>query len=248
MLWLDIAEQDLGVPLPRPLRAGVSTRVGGVSRGAFASLNLSSASGDDPRAVEENWRRFAGALGFPREEVVRLRQVHGSRVVEVDSAPPEPEEGDALLTFRPGPVLSVTVADCFPVFGVSLSTPALFLAHAGWRGMAGGIIRECLRSLRRKGIGGGEVMLVFGPGIGPCCFRVSPEVARLFPSFAVRWGEDGAYVDLMAVGAAQAREEGVREDRIVFPPFCTFCRGDLFFSYRRDGPRSGRMAAVVQML
>lgn len=250
VLWLDITEGDLPVPPSRPVRAGVSTRVGGVSRGPYTSLNLSATSGDDPFSVEENWRRFSRALGFPREAVVRLRQVHGSRVVEVagpgSDAPPE--EGDALLTFSPGPVLSVTVADCFPVFGFSRSAPALFLAHAGWRGTLGGIVRECLRALRRRGIRGEEVTLLFGPGIGPCCFRVSPEVARLFPSFAVREGEDGFYVDLPAANAAQAREEGVREEGLFFSDLCTSCRGDLFFSYRRDGPRSGRMAAVAQML
>lgn len=250
VLWLDLTEQDLPVPPPRPLRAGMSTRVGGVSRGAYASLNLSSAAGDDPLSVEENWRRFSRALGFRREEVVHLRQVHGFRVVEVEgsSSGLPPEEGDALLTFRPGPVLSVTVADCFPVFGISLSAPALFLAHAGWRGTAGGILRECLRSLRRRGIEGSEVLLLFGPGIGPCCFRVSPEVARLFPPVAVEEREGGFYVDLPLANAVQAREEGVREDRLVFSGLCTSCRGDLFFSYRRDGPRSGRMAAVAQML
>jgi YfiH family protein len=245
-----MTEGDLPVPPPRPLRVGVSTRVGGVSRGAYASLNLSLASGDDPLSVKENWHRFSRALGFPQEAVVRLRQVHGSRVVEVEGPGSglSPEEGDALLTFTPGPVLSVTVADCFPVFGISLSTPAVFLAHAGWRGTLGGIVRECLRALRQRGIGGEEVSLLFGPGIGPCCFRVSPEVARLFPSFAVREREDGFYVDLPAANAAQAREEGVREEGLFFSGLCTSCRGDLFFSYRRDGPRSGRMAAVVQML
>src|SRR5436305_9802634 len=163
-------------------RAASSTRLGGVSEGAFESLNLGRLTGDRVEDVRENRRRLAGAIGVDPELVLIGRQVHGAGVIR-HSGPTEPRayahpapglpEVDGHATDRPGLAPLVFVADCLPV---ALSGPrGVAMIHCGWRGLAGGIVERGVREVEAEAA-------AVGPGIGPCCYEVGDEVRDAFTS------------------------------------------------------------------
>ncbi len=237
------------VPLlttPLPVPHGFSTRMGGVSEGPFAGLNLSAAVGDDPDKVAENQRRLLAHFGFPK--VAALRQVHGTQVHAVEA--PGVYEGDGLLTATPGLLLRVTVADCYPVL---LYHPkgVVGALHAGWRGVVGGILPEALRLLEaRYGLDPGEAYLALGPGIGGACYQVGEEVAERFGqagllTFRPDPKAPGRYLlDLKAALLQQAKDAGIPKERIYCVNLCTHCEPTLF-SHRRDRGQTGRMWGVI---
>jgi YfiH family protein len=202
-----------------------TTRRGGVSEGPYASLNLGLRTDDDAERVGENRERVRAQAGAAR--LAHGRQVHGTRVV-VDGH--GIEEADGQVTTQPDVAAIVLVADCLPV---ALAGPgAVAMLHAGWRGLAGGVLEEGVRAL-----GEGPVAAAIGPGIGPCCYAVGDDVRAAF-------GSSGATVDLKAIarerlaaaGAAAVHDCGV----------CTMCTPpDLLFSHRRDGPRTGRQGGLA---
>ncbi|WP_022799341.1 polyphenol oxidase family protein [Thermus islandicus] len=236
------------VPLlltPLPVPHGFTTRVGGVSQGPFWSLNLSAATGDDPKRVAENQRRVLAAFGHP--PVAGLRQVHGTEVHLVEG--PGVWEGDGLLTRTPGLLLRVGVADCYPLL---LYHPGGLVGalHAGWRGVVGGILLKALALLERIGLDPQEAHLALGPGIGGCCYQVGEEVALRFAeaglfTFREDPGSPGRYLlDLEKALLLQAERAGLREERIYRVGLCSHCAPHLF-SHRRDGGRTGRMWGLV---
>jgi YfiH family protein len=238
------------VPLlttPLPVPHGFTTRLGGVSEGPFASLNLSAATGDDPERVAENQRRVLSAFGHP--PVAALKQVHGTQVHRV--AGPGLWEGDGLLTRTPGLLLRVGVADCYPLL---LYHPqgAVGALHAGWRGVVGGILPRALELLAEWGMDPREVHLAMGPGIGGGCYQVGEEVAERFqeaglPTLRPDPQAPGKHLlDLEAALLLQARRAGVREERIYRVGLCTHCQPTLF-SHRRDRGRTGRMWGLVML-
>ncbi len=237
-----------------PFFHAFSTRLGGVSRGPFRSLNLGFAPGERRENVGENRRRFFRAAGLGALKPVGLRQVHGREVFEVRSSgggggrPP----GDGLMVAERGLALTVSTADCYPVILASLRPRALALLHAGRGGAARGIVASAVSKMETAyGVKAGELLAVLGPGIGPCCYEVGEEVARAFRGFAgaLRPGKEGRYfLDLPGVIRAQLREAGVPEERVVLSGACTRCQSELFFSYRRDGPFTGRLMAVAGLL
>lgn len=233
-------------------RAVFSTRRGGVSRGPFATLDLSYAVGDMPERVGENRRRLAAATGFDAGALVVGRQVHGTRIATVAAA----DRGrgaadqrhaladvDGLLTGEPGLPLMVAVADCVPVVvvaagrGGALRVAAL---HAGWRGLLAGILERGVQLLRRHG---SIVAAVVGPSIGPCCFAVGEEVGRAFERQYPGTWHDGR-VDLWGAAVRQLTDAGVAERAVTLARVCTSC-DERFFSHRRDAGRSGRQAGIV---
>uniref|UniRef100_A0A7C2FU60 Purine nucleoside phosphorylase n=1 Tax=Thermus islandicus TaxID=540988 RepID=A0A7C2FU60_9DEIN len=239
------------VPLlttPLPVPHGFTTRVGGVSQGPFWSLNLSAATGDEPERVAENQRRVLAAFGHP--PVAGLRQVHGTEVHPVEG--PGVWEGDGLLTRTPGLLLRVGVADCYPLL---LYHPGGLVGalHAGWRGVVGGILPRALRLVGEAyGLDPGEVHLALGPGIGGACYQVGEEVVERFAeaglfTFREDPGSPGRYLlDLEKALLLQAKEAGLREERIYRVGRCTHCAPHLF-SHRRDGGRTGRMWGLVML-
>jgi hypothetical protein len=216
-----------------------TTRVGGVSEGPYASLNLGRKSGDDVGHVDENRRIACDAIGADLEKLALNYQVHSDRVLR--AAPGvRGEQADALWTDEPGlPILAMS-ADCLPIAlaRVDSRTPAVAVLHAGWRGLLGGIVAAGAQAL-----GGGELAAAIGPGIGPCCYDVGEEVAA---PFRERFGDDvvrGQRLDLWTSAERALRAAGIeRVDRF---DRCTSCEPETFFSHRRDAGRTGRQGVIA---
>jgi YfiH family protein len=226
-------------------RALFTTRRGGVSGGPFASLNLGRLTGDEGTAVDANRDRLAAATGCARERFLYGRQVHGASVRRATEAPgparPHAEE-DGQATVLGGHPALVFVADCLPVLlhaggDDGAGPPAVAAVHAGWRGLAGGILAEGVRALRDLGARG-RVTALIGPGARGCCYEVGEEVHAAFAAYDARRGERN--LDLAAVAAADLADADVHDTGL-----CTMCRPDLFFSHRADGGVTGRQAGVV---
>jgi len=222
--------------------AGVlfSTRAGGVSEGAFASLNLGLLTADAPENVAENRRRLGEWTGHPWQRVCYGRQVHGARV-RCATEPPSParpygEEDGQATALRDAAAL-VFVADCLPV--VLASPGGVAALHGGWRPLAGGILAEGLRALREVG-GDGPVQAAIGPGARGCCYEVGEEVHAHFADCDARRGE--RMLDLAAVARVQLRRLGV--ETVHDSGVCTIC-DERLFSHRRDRGVTGRQAGVV---
>ncbi len=230
-------------PAPAGVRAVMTTRRGGESRGAWAELNLATHVGDDPAAVAANRRRLREALALPAEPAW-LEQVHGAAVAVLPRVGAEP--ADAAVTFTPGAVCAVLVADCLPVFLAGRAGDRVGIAHAGWRGLAGGVIEATVAALDC----GPEALVAWlGPSIGPDAFEVGGEVREAFvgrdpgAAGAFRAGRAGRYLaDLPALARRRLAALGVRDVRGGGP--CTHADAARFYSYRRDGA-TGRMAALA---
>ncbi len=231
-----------------------TTRLGGTSRGAYRSLNLAYRVGDAPRAVATNRYRLADALGMAPDAPVEAAQVHGCGVAVVARSPGRPIRGvDALATARRGVWLAIYAADCVPALIVDAKTPAIAAVHAGWRGTAAGVVPATIARMREAfGTVPGECLAMLGPAIGGCCYEVDAPVARAmagapwWPRAARPTGPERWHLDLRAAVHAQLVASGLPAARITAVPYCTACRPDLFFSYRRDRT-CGRMAAYISL-
>jgi len=205
-------------------------RAGGVSSDQFASLNLGPATGDRPEHVRENLQRAADGL-----PVAAMRQVHGADVRTVTGPTGASEEADGLVTTEPGLALVVTTADCLPV-GLAAGG-AIAMLHAGWRGLAAGILEAGVQRLRALA-GSAPVHAAVGPGAGVCCYEVGDDVAANFPG-QVRGGR----LDLKAAASERLRAAGVVT--VLDVDRCTMCEPDVFFSHRRSGPTTGRQGGLI---
>jgi len=221
-------------------RVVFSSRGGGVSGGAFASLNLGLLTDDAPENVRENRRRLGGRVGQPWERFCYGRQVHGARVRRATEPPSDARpyaEEDGQATALDDAAAIVFTADCLPV--LLAADGAVAALHCGWRPLAAGIVAEGVGALREVG-GTGEVRAAIGPGARGCCYEVGEEVHERFAAYDARRGERN--LDLAAVAAEQLREHGV--DVVHDTGLCTIC-DDAFFSHRRDHGVTGRQAGVV---
>jgi hypothetical protein len=235
------AGNHIGVDLPGA-RAVFTTRRGGHSSGLYASLNLGLLTDDRAEDVRRNRLTLAAALGVAG--FAYIRQVHGTRVVRSSAAgerpPGELKEADGQVTAVPGVAPMVMTADCLPI-AIS-GAGAVGVVHAGWRGLAGGVIAAGVRAVRELG-DDEELAAAIGPGAGGCCYEVGEEVHAAFASYGhgVRRGRN---LDMKAVAAAQLRAAGV--DRVHDVGLCTICAAEsLFFSHRRDHGVTGRQAGVA---
>ena len=228
-----------------PVDVAFTDRHGGTSGGPFASLNLTDRTGDSPEAVRQNLTAVAAALtGDPTRRLVLMHQVHGADVHVVDStgAATEPV-ADAMVTALPDVVLVVRSADCVPVLLADTEAGVLGVAHAGRAGVAGGVVPNTVRAMRR--LGAADITGWLGPHVCGACYEVPDElrteVSAVVPeSFALtRAGTPS--LDLGAGVTAQLRHEGVA---VVDASRCTMEDDDLF-SHRRQGGRSGRLAGLV---
>jgi YfiH family protein len=216
-----------------------TTRVGGVSEGPYASLNLGRKSGDDVAHVDENRRIACAGLGADLEALALNYQVHSDRVLRA-AAGMRGEHADGLWTDEPGQAILAMSADCLPIALARTDTraPAVAVLHAGWRGLLAGIVAAGTEAL-----GGGELAAAIGPGIGPCCYEVGEEVAA---PFRERFGDDvvrGSRLDLWTSAERALRAAGVeRVDRF---DRCTACEPETFFSHRRDAGRTGRQGVIA---
>jgi len=239
---------------------GFCGRPGGVSPTPFDSLNLSAAVGDDPSNVRANLERVAAQTGVAADRFVFMNQVHENAVRVVherdlhryrDAWP----EVDALVTDRKGLALCVRTADCLPVLLYDKQAGAVAAVHAGWRGIAGGVLQATVGELSsRFGASPKRVYAALGPCIRPCCYRVGQDVAWAFREYrtdpgvlAPASGKGGWTLDLAAAARSILRKLGVKSDRIDSMDLCTSCERKEFFSHRRDGAPTGRMLNFVGM-
>ena len=241
-------------PAPANVRAVMTTRAGGVSRAPFDSFNPASHVGDDPASVAENRRILRE--GLPAEPLW-LNQVHGTRVFEVflpllqrgEVTP----EADASLTRQPGQVCAVLTADCLPVLFCDDAGSVVAAAHAGWRGLASGVLEETVESM---GVEPGRILVWLGAAIGPDSFEVGPEVRETFVAqhpmagIAFRPALPGTLdeaprkwlADIYMLSRIRLAAIGV--ERVYGGGDCSLKDSRRFFSYRRDG-RTGRMASLI---
>ncbi len=211
--------------------------------------------------MSTNRRRFADLLGLASDALAEAEQVHGNRVavlVRGTGTPLDPgghpvRGVDALVTNHRGLWLAIYAADCVPVLIIDATTPAVAAAHAGWRGIAAGVVPATIASMRGAfGTHPGHCTVELGPAIGGCCYEVDAPVAQAmegapwWPDAARPTGPERWHLDLRVAVRRQLLEVGVPADRIRSVPYCTACRPDLFFSYRRDGA-TGRMAACISL-
>ncbi len=206
-----------------------TTRAGGVSEPPYDSLNLTIGTGDDRARVEENRRIACATVGVPSDSLVFNRQVH-SPTVHRAHAGTRGEPGDGLWTDEPGVSMLAMSADCVPIaIARTDGRPALAVLHAGWRGLAEGIVASGVAALGAES----GLAAVVGPAIGPCCYEVGPEVSSLYDADLTR----GRKLDLWTASERALRAAGVERVRRV--DLCTRCHPELFFSHRRDGRARG---------
>jgi len=224
-------------------RALFTTRRGGSSTGPYASLNMGTTTGPQPADVIRNRRALQDRLGVA---LAWGHQVHGTRVAVASRAPSSsaaPEQADGQATVAAGVAATVMVADCVPI--VVAGEGAVAVLHAGWRGLAAGIISEGVGRLRDLGAGG-PLSAAIGPGAGPCCYEVGEEVHAAFSTHgaAARYGRN---LDLKAVAASELERAGVEQVHDV--GLCTICSdSSLFFSHRRDRGVTGRQAGLAWLV
>ena len=243
---------------PPGVQAAMSLREGGVSQGPYRSLNISRSVGDEAAAVQENRRRFTAALGA---QPVWMRLVHGTHVLRlVEGGPEHPDESaDAAWTTARGIACTVTAADCLPVFLALRDGSAVGAAHAGWRGLAGGVLEATVRAIcQGTGAPPSELVAWLGPCIGPQQFEVGADVLQAFGAhhpdatnarhFNGRPRIDGSSAWLADLrGLARDRLNAAGVDAVCTSPECTFEDPSRFFSFRRDRV-TGRHAAAIWRL
>jgi purine-nucleoside/S-methyl-5'-thioadenosine phosphorylase / adenosine deaminase len=217
---------------PGPYVVAFTTRTGGLSEGPFASLNLGGRS-DDPERIEQNRELVCRSLGLDAAKLAVNRQQHSSTVRRAQPGMRD-TFGDALWSDEPGQPMLALGADCLPIaVATTDGRPALAVIHAGWRGLAGGVIETSVRAL-----GDGPKAAALGPSIGPCCYEVGSEVSELFDPDLT----DGRMLDLWAAAERALKLAGVEQvERL---GLCTRCHPELFFSYRRDGAVHGLQGVV----
>ena len=241
---------------------GFSTRLGGVSTGALASMNLRSAAacGDAPERVRENYRRFCAAIGAETDRVVLSRQVHGDTirmVTEADAGKglyrPGDYEADALITGTPGLTLFVFSADCMVILLCDPEAACVGAVHAGWRGTALEIARKTVEQMvERLGARPERIRAAIGPGIGPCCFETDGDVPEAMERamgacsrpFLTRRGAKWM-VDLKGLNRCQLEQAGVPTGQIAASELCTACHPELYWSHRRMGEARGVQGAAI---
>ena len=211
---------------------GFTTRNGGVSEGVYASLNLTTGTGDEPARVEENRRIACESLGLDAARLAFNRQVHSPTVHRAhDGARGEP--GDGLWSDDPGLPMLAMSADCLPVAIARTGTErALAVVHAGWKGLSEGVLAAAVDAV------GGETAAIIGPAVGPCCYDVGPEVSELFDADLTV----DRKLDLWTAAERALRRAGVAHVERV--DLCTRCNPDLFFSHRRSGRERGVQGVI----
>ena len=231
-------------PAPKNVRAVVTTRHGGTSRAPYENLNLGSHVGDDPNALRENRTCMRTALALPAEPLW-LKQVHGINVLDAAQGGVEPE-ADGAFAVQPGVVCAVLTADCLPVLLCNRQGTKVAALHAGWRGLAGGVIEAGVKALN---VPGNDLLAWLGPAIGAGKFEVGEEVRSIFvehdtqATSAFCATREGKYLaDIYQLARLRLQSLGVTA--VYGGGFCTVSDNSRFFSYRRDGV-TGRMATLV---
>ncbi len=244
---------------------GFSTRLGGVSQGICASMNLSFSRGDEEAAVLENYKRIAQAIGFSLDSAVASDQTHTANVRTVTEADrgcgltkPRPyRDVDGMITNAPGVTLTTFYADCVPLYLVDPVKRAIGLSHSGWKGTVGKIGKATVQAMEREyGTDPKDLVVAIGPSICQDCYEVSGDVIEKFQeAFDEKlWDrlfypkENGKYqLDLWEANRQIFLEAGVREEKIALPGLCTCCNPEFLFSHRASKGKRGNLAAFLAL-
>jgi YfiH family protein len=226
-------------PAPANVRAFSTTRAGGVSKGPWSGFNLGSRCGDEEESVRRNRSQLSEALPSP---VSWLHQVHGTSVVHYAADTGCEVEADAMVSFAAKQVCAVLTADCLPVLFCNAAGDRVGIAHAGWRGLAAGVLQSTVLALKEQPA---NLMAWLGPAIGPAVYEVGPEVAAAFPEestegFTARG--DWFLMNIYAIARMKLEAAGV--GKVFGGGLCTFSDQERFYSYRRDSV-TGRMAHLI---
>lgn len=240
-----------------------STRLGGVSEGIFASMNLSFTRGDEEAAVKENYRRLGEAVGFFVEDIVTSDQTHTANVRLVGAEdrgngvtrPRSYQDVDGMITNVPGVVLCTFYADCVPLYFVDPVHKAIGLSHSGWRGTVGKIGKVTIEKMKAQfGSAPEDIFTAIGPSICQDCYEVSEDVILEFQStFDKKYWEslfyqkeNGRYqLNLWEANRIIFLEAGIKEEHISMPGICTCCNPDFLFSHRATHGKRGNLAAFL---
>ena len=245
------------------VKHGFSTRIGGVSKGCFSSLNLSFTRGDEEEAVRENFRRIGSAMGIRCEDMVFTHQTHTTNVRVVTEAdkgcgivkPRTYSDVDGLVTDIPGICLVTFYADCVPLYFVDPVKKVIGLSHSGWRGTVNRMGKKTLDAMRESyGTNPEDVIACIGPSICQDCFEVGGEVVEEFrKAFDESWHDRLFYqkdnekyqLDLWLANEIIFAEAGVKQENIHTTDICTHCNPELLFSHRTTGNERGNLAAFL---
>jgi len=235
-------------------RHGFSLRTGGVSQGAYAALNLGRAVGDEPHAVAANLTLFADAIAVAPDLIYEATQVHGAAVHVLQAhdvlLDVRKIQADALISFNSQRAVAVRVADCVPLLLADLSSGMVAAVHAGWRGVVAAILPKVITLMAELGASVHDLHIVMGPHIRSCCFEVGDEVAEKLISSAPNVPvatriHAKTMVDMSRILYHQLQTIGVSSNQIETLAGCTKCEASRFFSFRRDGGKSGRHMAAI---
>ncbi|HJC41771.1 MAG TPA: peptidoglycan editing factor PgeF [Candidatus Intestinimonas pullistercoris] len=242
---------------------GFSTRLGGVSTGIYASMDLGTTRGDDSEHVRENYRRFLAAIGAAPDRIAMSNQVHSDVVrpvtvsdIKKDLYDQEPYEADGLVTDIPGVALVIFSADCLPVLLYDPVRHVAAAAHAGWRGTASGIVERAVEKMAFYGSRPEDILAAIGPGISKCCFETHEDVPNaMTAALGVRATpfitpiQHGKFlVDLKGINAMRLERAGLAPEHIAVSGDCTACQPDKYWSHRVTQGVRGSQAAVIQLL
>lgn len=241
-----------------------STRIGGVSKNEFKSMNLSFSRGDSEECVTENYKLFCKALNFDINKLVRGNQVHGTNIVKITEKILNKknfnelvfDSCDGFVTNVPGAVLTTFHADCPAVFMIDTKNKAIGLAHAGWRGTVAKISQKLLSTLIDEyGSSENDIVCAVGPGIGKCCFEFSKTALREFDklnidNFYINSDKNAEkiYIDILEVNKKLLLKSGIKEENIFVSDVCSNCNKDLLFSHRATKGHRGNNAAFMSIV
>lgn len=239
-----------------------TTRLGGVSKGEFSSMNMAFNRSDNPDSVTENYKRFCKSAGFDYESLVASAQDHNTVVRAVTSAdkgvgiykPRDMQSVDALITNEKGVTLVTYYADCTPLFFVDTENKAIGLAHAGWRGTVGRIGEKVVKKMGEMyGTDPANIVAAIGPAISVCCYEVDKPCADNFlalddldtDKFVFPKNDGKFMIDLLETNRQILVKSGVKEENIAISDLCTNCNSDLLWSHRATKGHRGTMSAFM---
>ena len=245
---------------------GFSTRLGGVSRGIYSSMNLSFTRGDEEEAVKENYRRIAQAIGFRTDDIVTSDQTHTANVRKVTEAdrgkgitvPRDYQDVDGMVTNVPGLVLTTFYADCVPLYFVDPVKCVIGLSHSGWRGTVAKIGKATVEKMKEEyGCHPEDILAAIGPSICQDCYEVSADVAEqfqeMFPedewnAIMIQKSNEKYQLDLWEINRRILLSAGILPEHLAVAGLCTSCHKDLLFSHRATGGRRGNLCAFLGLL
>jgi len=198
-------------------------------------------------SVDNDRMAFTELVGLNPKNLIIPKQTHSSNI-SVCETPGNYPDTDAIIAINQDLVLSIQVADCFPIFIVDIKTHYTALVHAGWRGLVANIIPKTIQEMIDLGCKKEQLKIVLGPSIKSCCFEVRTDVVHLFPNDSIQANpnKEGKYwIDLLRIAKNQLYKVGIELSNIYLDHHCTSCQWDSFYSYRRDGKKAGRMLGLI---